>query len=178
MTGECCAVVNGTAGDDSRRGFAIRVVPNCSLTPRQALGFFMSLFIVSFAIAGYFAARGLWPVLPFAGLEMAVLGWALGSSLKRRGYEQTITVTAGEVRIVTRDERGVRTAAFPRHWARVRLIRGGGWLPSRLVIESQGRACELGGLLTETERRRLHAQLLPIVGVMNDSPPLAGVAAA
>jgi len=25
-----------------------------------------------------FAARGLWPVLPFAGLELAVLGWARG----------------------------------------------------------------------------------------------------
>lgn len=166
------AVVGETAGDDIRRGLAIELIPNCSLTPRQAAGFFASLLVVSFVIAGIFAARGLWPVLPFAGLEMAVLGWALGASLKRRRYVQTITVSEGEVEVLTRDGQGSRAANFPRHWARVRLVRARGWLPSRLLIESQGRACEVGGLLTEEERRGLHARLRHLVGTMDESPRL------
>ena len=165
-------MVGETAGGDARHGLAIELIPNCSLTPRQAAGFFGSLCIVSFTIAGFFAARGLWPVLPFAGLEMAVLGWALGASLRRRRHTQTITVTDREIEVVTRDRRGARTAAFPRHWARVRLVQPRGGHPSRLVIESHGRACEIGGLLTEEERRGLHARLGRLVGAVNESPGL------
>lgn len=170
-------MVGETARDDARHGVAIELVPNCSLTPRQALGFFASLCIVSFAVAGYFVSRGLWPVLPFAGLEMALLGWALAASLKRRGYTQSITVNDREVEVVTRDERGERSACFPRHWARVRLVRARGWHPSRLLIESQGRACEVGALLTEEERRGLHARLARLVGTINESPQLGPAAA-
>lgn len=171
-------MVGETAGDDIRHGIAIELFPNCSLTPRQAAGFFASLCVVSFVIAGYFAAQGLWPVLPFAGLEMAVLGWALGASLKRRRYVQTITVSDDEVEVLTRDGKGSRAATFPRHWARVRLVRARGWHPSRLLIESHGRACEVGGLLTEEERRGLHARLRRLVGTMEESPWLEGAAGA
>jgi len=164
--------VGETAGGDARRGLAIELIPNCSLTPRQAAGFFASLCIVSSAVAGYFTAQGLWPVLPFAGLEMAVLGWALGVSLRRRRYTQTVTVTDRDIEVVTRDANGARSAVFPRHWARVRLVRASGGRPSRLVIESHGRACEIGTLLTEEERRGLHARLRHLVGAVDESPRL------
>jgi len=163
-------VLGETAGSDARRALAIELVPNCSLTPRQALAFFASLCIVTFAIAGLLAARGLWPVLPFAGLEMAVLGWGLHASLRRGRCTQTITVTDSEIKVVTRDGRRSRSAAFQRHWARVRLIRQRSWHPSRLVIESHGRSCEVGGLLTEEERHGLHARLQRVVGMVNESP--------
>lgn len=159
-------------GDRKSGGIAIELIPNCSLTPRQALGFFASLCIVSFTIAGFFAVQGLWPILPFAGLEMALLGWALNASLKRRGYTQTITMTDSNIEVVTRNQRGATTAAFARHWARVRLIKARGWHPSRLVIEAHGRSCEIGALLTEEERRSLYARLLGLVGGVEQSPPL------
>jgi uncharacterized membrane protein len=151
---------------------AIHLTPNCSLTPRQALIFFGSICAATFAIAAVFVAQGLWPVLPFAGLEMAVLGWALSASMKRRRYTQTITLTESEVAVVTREPRGDRQVAFPRHWARARLVAGRGWQPSRLLIESHGRSCEVGGLLTEEERRGLHARLAGLVGSTSESPPL------
>ena len=171
-------MVGETAGAGSRRGLAIELVPNCSLTPRQALAFFASLCVVSFTIAGFFVAQGLWPVLPFAGLEMAVLGWALHASLKRRGYTQTITVTDEAIEVVTRDARGAREESFPRHWARTRLVRARGWHPSRLLIESHGRSCEVGGLLTEEERRGLHDRLRSMIGGTSESPALQPAARA
>ena len=76
------------------------------------------------------------------------------------------------VEVVTRDARGLRATAFPRHWARVRLVRSRGWHPSRLLIESHGRTCEVGGLLTEEERRGLHARLKRLVGAVDESPRL------
>ena len=169
-------MVDETAGESLRRGLAIELVPNCSLSPRQALGFFASLCVVTFTIAGFFVAQGLWPVLPFAGLEMAVLGWALHASLRRRKCTQTIMVTEHEVEVVTRDDRGARSASFPRHWARMRLVRGRGWLPSRLLIESHGRSCEVGRLLTEEERRGLHSRLAQVVGGRSESPEIDAAA--
>lgn len=167
---------DATGGTD--REVAIELVPNCSLTPRQAAAFFASLCIVSFTIAGFFVAKGMWPVLPFAGLEMALLGWALRASLKRRGYTQTIIVTGSDIEIVTRDGRGEHSVAFPRHWARVRLSTTQGWRPGRLVIESHGRACEIGALLTDEERSALYGRLRRLVGAVDESPPLGGDLAA
>ena len=77
----------------------IEIVPNCSLTPRGALLFFGSLCFATFAIALLMTLRGFWPVLPFAGLEMALLGWALHRSLQRRFHSETITVSDEDVRI-------------------------------------------------------------------------------
>lgn len=163
---------SGTAAGE----VAIHVTPNCSLTPRQAGMFFGFVCAGSFAIAGMFAANGLWPVLPFAGLEMAVLAWALRSSMRRGRCTQTITLTDTEVRVVTRDPAGDRLAAFPRHWARARLVRSHGWHPSRLLIESHGRACEVGRMLTEEERHGLHRRLASLVGRPSETPPLAAEA--
>jgi len=38
---------------------------------------YVTLAAISLVIAIAFAAVGAWPVLPFAGLELAALGWAM-----------------------------------------------------------------------------------------------------
>ncbi len=156
---------------------ALRIVicPHCSLSVRGAALFFASLCGVSFAIAGIMAAHGFWPVLPFAGLEMAVLGWALHASLARRFHRQTITVTERDVAVESRDRVTSAEVVFPRHWAQVKLRRPASRLhPSRLTIESHGRQCELGSFLTEEERSGLARQLQRLVGRVNESPSLRG----
>jgi uncharacterized membrane protein len=154
----------------------IRIAPNCSLRPLSAALFFASICGVSFAIAGSLALRGLWPILPFAGLEMLVLGWALHISMRRRHYSQTILLTDESIRVETHDESGTRQIEFTRHWARVKLRRADFRLhPSRLTIESHGRVCEVGGFLNEEERRALAGQLTRSIGRINESPPLSSV---
>jgi uncharacterized membrane protein len=152
----------------------IQIAPNCSLRPRSAALFFASICLVSFSIAGSLALHGMWPVLPFAGLEMLVLGWALQVSLRRRHYSQTILLTDAKIRIETRDGARLEQMEFTRHWARVTLRRADVRLhPSRLTIESHGRSCEVGGFLNEEERRALAGQLMRSVGRINESPPLS-----
>lgn len=153
---------------------SIEISPNCSLSVRGAILFFGSLCAVSFGIAGILAWRGFWPVLPFAGAEMALLGWALKMSLARRFEHQTITVTETDVSIELHGRRHCSKVVFPRHWAQVKLRRPASRLhPSRLTIESHGRQCELGGFLTETERRGLADRLTRLIGRVNESPTLA-----
>jgi len=152
----------------------IDIAPNCSLSARGAAVFFGSLCFVSFAIAGLLAARGFWPVLPFAGLEMALLGWALRLSLRRRHHRETIIVSEADVRIESRDRSHYVEVVFPRHWARVKLRRPHSRLhPSCLTIESHGRRCEVGSFLTEQERRGLAQRLTRLIGRTDESPSLA-----
>lgn len=151
----------------------IEIAPNCSLTPRSAMLFFVPLCGVSLSIAGIFTTRGFWPVLPFAGLEMVVLAWALQASLRRRLQSETITLSEAEVAVEARNGSRHAKAVFPRHWARVKLRAARSPLhPSSLTIESHGRACEIGAFLTENERRGLAARLKHLIGRAAISPSL------
>jgi uncharacterized membrane protein len=124
-------------------------------------------------IAGVMTLRGFWPVLPFSGLEMVVLGWALKVSMARRHHRQTITVTDANVSVELSDRQHSVQHVFPRHWAQVKLRRPASRLhPSRLTIESHGRQCELGSFLTEAERRGLALRLQGLIGRVNESPSL------
>jgi uncharacterized membrane protein len=151
----------------------IELAPNCSLTVRGARFFFGSICAFSLMFALFFVVQGLWPVLPFWGLEMLVLGFALQASMRRRLYTQTLLITDSSVSLTTRSRRGEAKQEFARHWAKVRLRSPRfGRSPSRLMIESQGRAFEVGSFLTEEDRCRLATRLRTMVGRMNESPPL------
>jgi uncharacterized membrane protein len=151
----------------------IELKPNCSLTVRGARWFFASICLFSLSFSLFFVVRGLWPVLPFWGLEMVGLGLALYLSMQRRRYGQVLTITDSSVSLVTRSRGGEAKQDFARHWAKVRLrspLRRSG--TSRLTIESRGRAYEVGGFLTEEDRCLLAKRLGSLVGGMNESPPL------
>jgi uncharacterized membrane protein len=97
--------------------------PNCSLTPKGAALFYISVCAVSLLIALFFVLQGLWPVLPFWGLEMLVLGLALMASMKRRHDSQIILIQDARITVTTRDRSGERKREFSRHWAKVKLRR-------------------------------------------------------
>jgi uncharacterized membrane protein len=151
----------------------IELAPNCSLKPQSAALFFVSTCLFSLIIPLIFVWHGFWPVLAFWALEMAALGLALHTSLRRRKYTQTVLITESRICLVTRSRHGAQKQEFARHWAKVRLRspprRHG---TSLLTIESHGRACEVGGFLTEEDRRRLAERLHELVGGINESPPL------
>ena len=152
----------------------IEIAPHCSLTVQGATWFFASLCFATFGLAGFLALQGFWPILAFAGLEMAVLAWALRASLERRHHRETVTISDGEVRIAREHRKHSAEVVFPRHWAQVKLRRPvSGLHPSCLTIESHGRRCEVGSFLTEQERHGLASRLARLIGHTNESPALA-----
>src|ERR1700685_3304120 len=126
----------------------IELAPNCSLTSAAAGLFFGSTCLFSLVFALFFAFQGFWPVLPFWGLEMLLLGLALRANMQRRHCTQTVLITESQVSLVTRSRRGEAKQEFARHWAKVRLrgpLRRHG--VSLLTIESRGKAYEVGSFL-------------------------------
>jgi uncharacterized membrane protein len=150
------------------------LAPHCSLSPRGAVGFFALVCAGTFGVAGVATALGFWPVLSFAGAEMLLLGWALKTSMDRRHEHETIDIS--DAQIVIESTHGTpQRVVFPRHWARVKIRRPKSPLHrGQLVIESHGRAHEVGKFLTEEERHQLAAELRRLVGDMNHSPALPG----
>jgi uncharacterized membrane protein len=86
---------------------------------------------------------------------------------------ERITVTEDSVTIEHCSAQGTWVSVFPRHWAKVKLHAPlVAQHPSRLTLESHGRACEVGRFLTEDARRSLAVRLKQLVGNVNESPAL------
>ena len=145
---------------DSKRNRRIVIRPNRSLTRRQLQLAFAAIAAVCLGIASAFAAIGLWPVLPFAGLEVLVVG--AGFYLSAVGGRETEIVSV-ERDTVAVEKGGLKSRErheLNRAWLQVRLLPSRlRWYPSRLVLRSHGNDVELGGFLNEDERRQLAGEL-------------------
>jgi uncharacterized membrane protein len=144
-----------------------------ALTPKTAVVFISLVAGATLLVAGLFTLKGFWPVLPFAGLEIALLIWAVRTSMRMGLQRETITISEDYVTVEHRSPDGDWDSVFPRHWTKVKLHAPLAALhPSRLLFESRGRACEVGRFLTEDDRRGLAVRLKQLVGNVNESPAL------
>lgn len=144
-----------------------------SLTREGARRFIAVVAAGTFGVAAFVAAHGFWPVLVFAALEIGGLIWALHCSMRSGMVSETITITRDDITIAHREQTRQLLSVFPRHWAKVTLHAPPSALhPTRLLVESHGRGCEVGRFLTEDERRSLAIRLKQLVGNVNESPAL------
>ncbi len=159
---EVSVVATEFDSDSSIHRFLLR--PNCSLPWSGVVRFYLGMVAVSFSIAGAFALNGAWLVLPFAGLEMLVLGAALYSVARRCACWQLITIDADTINIYVSVTAEVPLATFKRAWARLELQSDERrWYPPRLTIRSHGQVVEIGHCLNEVERRSLAGKLSKIL---------------
>jgi uncharacterized membrane protein len=151
----------------------IQVSANCSLSPRGAILFFGVVAGGSLTIAVLFASVGMWPVLPFAGLELFLLGLALGLSVRQGRDSETITLAQDRVVVERHRHGGRESREFVRLWARVELQRAPrSGHPSRLVILSHGQSMEVGRVLTEPARQDLYRRLAELIGRTGQAPDI------
>ena len=124
----------------------------------------MMLVALQAALVGaYFFARGLYLVLPFAGLETLAVAAAL-YRVSRRAYAwEAVLVEPHGIEVTACAGRAERRWRFARSGLRLamRQSRGGG---SRLSVAAQpSRGVEIGSFLSEGERRALHRSLRQIL---------------
>ncbi len=137
--------------------FSLTVRRNCSISP-QALAWLLALTAcLSFAIGTGFALFGAWPVLPFAGLEIAALGAAFYANARHATDYERIALSDGALEVEIRDANRVEHYRFNSHW--VRLIATEASCGVRLAIRSHGRELEIGRHLDAPGRELLAKEL-------------------
>ena len=150
---------------DATTSHRFELRPNRSLTWRQTQKFFALVASVTLAVALGFSFMGFWPVLPFAGLELAVLWVGFWLCAGSGRTTEVVSIRDSSV-VVQKGRETVKTVwKSPRPWAQVRLQRSRvNWYPSRLVLRSHGREIALGEFLVEEERRDLARKLRTLLG--------------
>jgi uncharacterized membrane protein len=147
--------------------------PNASLSVRGAWAFMLSVSLATLGAATWCAVHGFWPVLPFAGLELAAVGWALVVSMRRNRYREVVSFGPDRVRI----EFGVvgqgvaAQVELPRAWTRAWIERDSGrrHAPTRLLLGSSGQRVVVGRCLTDEEREALAARFGTLLKVRRGS---------
>ncbi|MBT8435483.1 MAG: DUF2244 domain-containing protein [Gammaproteobacteria bacterium] len=145
---------------DSEDGFRIVLSPNCSITWRELVLFYLFTCLVAIAVGLFFTLQGMWMVLPFSGLEMLALGSGLYLTSRKVYRKEVITLNPQRTRI----EKGVQR--IEQSWEfktpRVRIIdeKRDARKPGRkLAIGMHDAAVEVGSFLANPEKDELAFRL-------------------
>lgn len=108
---------------------------------------------------------GAWPILPFAGLEIVLLVFAVRHVQNSCDNREVIDVGERHVDVTRRHGDNLDSFRFVRAWTRIALRQTRlGNLPDRLEIGSHGKLIEIGSFLTDDERYSLANELAMQLG--------------
>lgn len=131
--------------------------PNRSLGVAARRWALAAIAATTLGVAGGAALIGAWPVMPFAGLEVALVAIAFRILARHDADYERLEVGEHEVRWEAREaDRHMRFVAH-RPWARVEVLSSGARCTLRLAYA--GRAVTLGRMLSDEGRRRLAESL-------------------
>jgi uncharacterized membrane protein len=134
-------------------GFSLTLKRNCSISPSGLACVFAALAVAVLAIGVGFAIAGAWLILPFAGLEVLLLGGAFVLQARHATDYERIALERGRLRVEVAE--GRRRASYELDARRVRVEIDG----SRVVVHGAQEALELGRHLDEESRRAFGAEL-------------------
>ena len=134
-------------------GFSLTLKRNCSISPSGLACVFVALAVVVLAIGTGFAIAGAWLILPFAGLEVVLLGGAFVLQARHATDYERIALERDRLKVEVAD--GRRLACYELDARRVRVEVEG----SRVMVRGAREALELGRYLDDESRRVFGAEL-------------------
>lgn len=137
--------------------FVHHSVPNRSLGAAGRRWFLGTICATTMVVAAGAAAIGAWPVMPFAGLEIALLVLAFRVVQAHDADFERLEIGEYEVRVEAREARSVTRFVAHRAWARVILRERGA--RCTLGLAYAGRLVPLGRMLSDEGRRKLAREL-------------------
>ena len=146
--------------EDSGDGFRIVLSPNCSISWRELVLFYLFTCVVAIAIGLFFTLQGMWLVLPFSGLEMLALGTALYLTSRKVYRKEVITLNPDRTRIEKGVQRVAESWEFKTPWVRI-IDEPASTRNSarRLAIGMHGAVVEVGSFLANSEKEELAFKL-------------------
>jgi len=146
--------------EDSGDCFRIVLSPNCSITWRELVIFYLFTCVIAIAVGLFFTLQGMWLVLPFSGLEMLALGIGLYVTSRKVYRREVITLDPDRIRIEKGVQRVAQSWEFKTPW--VRIIDEPTSIQNsarRLAIGMHGAVVEVGSFLANSEKEELAFQL-------------------
>lgn len=134
-------------------GFRVVLKRNCSISPGGLLFVFALLAALSVGIATAFAVLGAWLILPFAGLEVLLLGAAFRLTARHATDYERIECARERVTIDVREAERLRRYELDARHARVRLEGG------RVLLGARGSPLEIGRHLAQEARAGFASEL-------------------
>ena len=126
--------------------------PAPPMSPR-ALSIILGIVIaMNAAFAVYFVSKGAWPMMPFMGVDIALLAWAFRASARAAKREEHVVLTPSLLNIARKSPEGaVNEVALNPYWVRVHLDEPPG-RASQLTLWSHGKSVRIGSFLPPLER--------------------------
>ena len=144
------------AGEGHTRAVQWLLKRNCSSTPRQLLGFFASLCVLTLAIGVFFWVQGASLVMPFAWVEVAVIGSALVFYSRHATDSERIHLQPGRLTVEHVHGKHVERVEFATAWVRVEPEHGE---RSLIELSGQGQRISVGRFVRPELRRQLADEL-------------------
>lgn len=127
--------------------------PNRSLGVAGRRWVLGAIAATTFGVAAGATAFGAWPVMPFAGLEIALLAFAFRVLGQHDADFERLEIGEHEVRVEAREAQMLTRFVAHRPWVRVEVRSSGHRCTLRLAYA--GRTEPLGRMLSDEGRRRL-----------------------
>ena len=151
-------VTDITESSTSEVSYIIQPNPPMSWNVLCILFAFITILIL--AIGVFFYTRGLTLILPFAGLDVLALGYALYITAKNAKMREVVRIQPTSVIVEKGYWRPETIVEFERAWFKLDLIKPHhDWYPSQLIFRSGGKRLEIGQFLVEEERQDLAKSL-------------------
>ncbi len=129
---------------------------NCSVSPRQFVYFYVSLAVVSLAIAFILMVVGAWLVLPFTGIELLVVGVAFALYARHAIDYERIRLFPNRLVIERLNAEDLTQFEFNPHWVR---IEPGATPRDPIRLVSRGQTIMIGQHLAQYRRAQFAGEL-------------------
>jgi uncharacterized membrane protein len=129
------------SGDAGQHGVQWLLKRNCSVTPMQLLGLFVSLSVVSLGIATVFWFQGATLIMPFAWAELILVGIAFVVYARHAQDGEKISLQGGQLVVELETAGRLQRAEFNCQWVRVEPKDGDG---SLIEVSGQGQTVQVG----------------------------------
>ena len=147
------------------------------LTPHRSLsgaGFLVVMGVIagiSFVGGVMFLLLGAWPIVPFLGLDLALIYWAFRANYRAAAAYEEVTVTPSELHVKRVSPRGqVAEWSLNPVWVRLERETHEEFGLLRLFLVSRGRKLAIGGFLGPEEKESFANALADAIGEAKRGP--------
>ena len=147
--------------------FRITLTPNKSLSWKSNILFILAISVTCGFIGIAFYIAGAFLILPFAGLEIILVGTCVYLVVQRSYKQEIITLTPEKLKIEKGISKPNQFWEYFRIWAFVVVEKPKHpWYPAHIVITSKGERVPIGDFLTEKEKLDLVDKLRNIIDTL------------